>query len=123
MSEIKFPTQRTYFITYTDTSIFNYGYVDPEQQMTSGQPELYQTTDEQAWITELQTVFNVAYPILPYGQVWGYQYATEQAGQEALQEIAIEFSKTRLNSLSNFWYIIFEDGMQTTLGNPSIVNL
>jgi hypothetical protein len=123
MSEIKFPTQRTYFITYTDTSIFNYGYVDPDQQMTSGQPELYQTTDEQAWITELQTVFNVAYPILPYGQVWGYQYATEQAGQEALQEIAIEFSKTRLNSLSNFWYIIFEDGMQTTLGNPSIVNL
>jgi hypothetical protein len=123
MSEIKFPTQRTYFITYTDTSIFNYGYVDPDQQMTSGQTELYQTTDEQAWITELQTVFNVAYPILPYGQVWGYQYATEQAGQEALQEIAIEFSKTRLNSLSNFWYIIFEDGMQTTLGNPSIVNL
>ena len=123
MSEIKFPTQRTYFITYTDTSIFSYGYVDPNQQMTSGQPELYQTTDEQAWITELQTVFNVAYPILPYGQVWGYQYATEQAGQEALQEIAIEFSKTRLNSLSNFWYIIFEDGMQTTLGNPSIVNL
>jgi hypothetical protein len=123
MSEIKFPTQRTYFITYTDTSIFNYGYVDPDQQMTSGQPELYQTTDEQAWITELQTVFNVAYPILPYGQVWGYQYATEQAGQEALQEIAIEFSKTRLNSLSNFWYIIFEDGMQTTLGNPSIINL
>ena len=123
MSEIKFPTQRTYFITYTDTSIFNYGYIDPDQQMTSGQPELYQTTDEQAWITELQTVFNVAYPILPYGQVWGYQYATEQAGQEALQEIAIEFSKTRLNSLSNFWYIIFEDGMQTTLGNPSIVNL
>jgi hypothetical protein len=43
MSEIKFPTQRTYFITYTDTSIFNYGYVDPNQQMTSGQPELYQT--------------------------------------------------------------------------------
>jgi hypothetical protein len=123
MSEIKFPTQRTYFITYTDTSIFSYGYVDPNQQMTSGQPELYQTTDEQAWIVQLQTVFNFAYPILPYGKVWGYQYATEQAGQEALQEIAIEFSKTRLNSLSNFWYIIFEDGMQTTLGNPSIVNL
>ena len=123
MSEIKFPTQRTYFITYTDTSIFNYGYVDPDQQMTSGQPELYQTTDEQAWIVQLQTVFNLAYPILPYGKVWGYQYATEHSGQEALQEIAIEFSKTRLNSLSNFWYIIFEDGMQTTLGNPSIVNL
>jgi hypothetical protein len=123
MSEIKFPTQRTYFITYTDTSIFNYGYIDPDQQMTSGQPELYQTTDEQAWIVQLQTVFNLAYPILPYGKVWGYQYATEHAGQEALQEIAIEFSKTRLNSLSNFWYIIFEDGMQTTLGNPSIVNL
>jgi len=62
MSEIKFPTQRTYFITYTDTSIFNYGYVDPDQQMTSGQPELYQTTDEKAWITELQTVFNTTYP-------------------------------------------------------------
>ena len=123
MSEIKFPTQRTYFITYTDTSIFNYGYIDPDQQMTSGQPELYQTTDEQAWIVQLQTVFNLAYPILPYGKVWGYQYVTEHAGQEALQKIAIEFSKTRLNSLSNFWYIIFEDGMQTTLGNPSIVNL
>ena len=123
MSEIKFPTQRTYFITYTDTSIFSYGYVDLDQQMTSGQPELYQTTDEQAWITQLQTVFNVAYPILPYGKVWGYQYATEQAGQEALQQIAVEFPNTQLNSSSNFWYIIFEDGMQTTLGNPSIVSL
>jgi len=123
MSEIKFPTQRTYFITYTDTSIFSYGYVDPDQQMTSGQPELYQTTDEQAWITELQTVFNVAYPILPRGKVWGYQYATKQAGQEALKEIAIEFSKARLNSSSNFWYITFKDGMQTTLGNPSMLNL
>lgn len=123
MSEIKFPTQRTYFITYTDTSIFNYGYVDPDQQMTSGQPELYQTTDEQAWITQLQTVFNVAYPILPYGEVWSYQYTTEQAGQEALQEIAVDFPNTQLNTSSNFWYIVFEDGMQTILGNPFKLSL
>jgi hypothetical protein len=125
MSEIKFPTQRTYFITYTDTSIFSYGYVDPNQQMTSGQPELYQTTDEQAWITELQTVFNVAYPILPYGQVWGYQYATEQAGQEALQEIEGEFPNAQLNydATGNFWYIVYEDGMQAILGEPTIIYL
>ena len=58
MSEIKYPTEITYFIAYTDTLIFGYGIVTPEQTMTSGQPLLYTTLIEADWLNELLTVFN-----------------------------------------------------------------
>jgi hypothetical protein len=44
MHEIKFPTQDTYWIAYTNTDIFGYGVCSPEQEMTTGQPYLYKTT-------------------------------------------------------------------------------
>ena len=58
MSEIKYPTEITYFIAYTDTLIFGYGIVTPEQTMTTGQPLLYTTLIEADWLNELLTVFN-----------------------------------------------------------------
>ena len=58
MSEIKHPTEITYFIAYTDTLIFGYGIVTPEQTMNSGQPLLYTTLIEADWLNELLTVFN-----------------------------------------------------------------
>jgi hypothetical protein len=58
MHEIKFPTQTTYFIAYTNSDIFAYGEVNPDQQMTTGQPYLYQTTDRQEWVQTLINDFN-----------------------------------------------------------------
>jgi len=55
---IEFPEVRTYWIAYTNTEIFSYGYVDPDQELNSGQPYLYQTTNEDEWILELETEFN-----------------------------------------------------------------
>jgi len=58
MSEIKHPTETTYFIAYTDTNIFGYGIITPEQVMDSGQPYLYTTLNEEEWLKELLTKFN-----------------------------------------------------------------
>lgn len=64
--EIKFPEQTTYFIAYTDTDIFAYGIVEPDQEMTTGQPILWTTLDEQEWVTKLETEFNTnPYPDEP----------------------------------------------------------
>ena len=61
MREIKYPTATTYFIAYTDTLIFGYGIVTPEQVMDSGQPYLYTTLSEEEWLEELKNNFNVDY--------------------------------------------------------------
>jgi len=58
MSEIKYPTETTYFIAYTDTNIFGYGIITPEQVMDSGQSYLYTTLSEEEWLEELLTKFN-----------------------------------------------------------------
>ena len=58
MSEIKHPTETTYFIAYTDTNIFGYGIITPEQVMDSGQLYLYTTLNEEEWLKELLTKFN-----------------------------------------------------------------
>lgn len=58
MHKIKFPTQTTYFIAYTDSNIFAYGDVNPGQQMTTGQPYLYQTTNREEWVQTLINDFN-----------------------------------------------------------------
>jgi hypothetical protein len=52
--EIKFPEQLTYFIAYTDYDVYASGIVDVDQEMTTGQPFLYQTTVEAEWIEELK---------------------------------------------------------------------
>ena len=56
--EISFPTETTYWIAYTNSEIFGYGECSPEQQMTTGQPFLYQTTNKQEWIDKLKNDFN-----------------------------------------------------------------
>jgi hypothetical protein len=57
-NEIKFPQQKTYFIAYTDTDIFGYGWVDPDQEMTTGQPILWTTLSEEEWVYKLETEFD-----------------------------------------------------------------
>ncbi len=56
--EIKFPEQTTYFIAYTNTDIFGYGIVEPDQEMETGQPILWATLSEAEWIYKLKTEFN-----------------------------------------------------------------
>ena len=58
-NEIKIPSETTYFIAYTNTEIFGYGIVNPDQEMTTGQPYLYQTLDEAEWVEKLITEFNI----------------------------------------------------------------
>jgi hypothetical protein len=50
---INYPPVRTYFIAYTSYTIYNNGYVDPDQTMTTGQPNLYQTINEAEYLVEL----------------------------------------------------------------------
>jgi hypothetical protein len=58
MNEIKFPEQTTYFIAYTTNEIFAYGIVEPEQEMVTGQPNLWSTLDESKWLYKLKKDFN-----------------------------------------------------------------
>ena len=58
MKEIKFPQQTTYFIAYTSKEIFAYGIVQPEQEMVTGQPNLWNTLSEEEWIYKLKNDFN-----------------------------------------------------------------
>ena len=113
---------RTYWIAYTNTEIFSYGYVDPDQELNSGQPYLYQTTNEDEWILELRVEFGVLYPDLPSGEVWGYQYDNEADGlidvnalTQADYTTALEYSTDY-----SFWYIVYQEGMQDVLEeNPT----
>jgi hypothetical protein len=119
---IEFPEVRTYWIAYTNTEIFSYGYVDPDQELNSGQPYLYQTTNEDEWILELRVEFGVLYPDLPSGEVWGYQYDNEADGlidvnalTQADYTTALEYSTDY-----SFWYIVYQEGMQDVLEeNPT----
>tara|TARA_R110000751_G_scaffold65819_1_gene134519 strand:+ start:2220 stop:2420 length:201 start_codon:yes stop_codon:yes gene_type:complete len=63
--EIKYPTEPTYFIAYTNTTIFGYGLVNPDQVMDTGQPLLYTTLSEAEWLNELLVEFNTI-PEPPY---------------------------------------------------------
>ena len=56
--EIKYPTQRTYVIAYTDTTISNYAIVDPDQVMNTGQPYIWTSLSEAEWLQELLDVYN-----------------------------------------------------------------
>jgi hypothetical protein len=56
--DIIYPEQTTYFIAYTNTDIFAYGIVEPDQEMTTGQPILWTTLDEAEWVLKLETEFN-----------------------------------------------------------------
>jgi len=56
--DIIYPEQTTYFIAYTNTDIFAYGIVEPEQEMVTGQPNLWSTLDEEEWVNKLINDFN-----------------------------------------------------------------
>jgi hypothetical protein len=58
VNEIKFPSATTYFIAYTNTEIFGYGIVNPDQEMQTGQPILWTTLSEAEWVEKLKTEFN-----------------------------------------------------------------
>ena len=58
MNEINKPQETTYWIAYTDSNIFAYGEVDSTQQMTTGQPYLFKTTDRIIWKSKLINDFN-----------------------------------------------------------------
>jgi len=58
VNEIKFPSETTYFIAYTNTEIFGYGIVTPDQEMQTGQPILWTTLNEAEWIYKLETEFS-----------------------------------------------------------------
>ena len=56
--QISFPTQTTYWIAYTDSSIFAYGECAPQQEMQTGQPLLFSTTNREEWVEKLYNEFN-----------------------------------------------------------------
>ena len=56
--DIIYPEQTNYFIAYTNTIIFSYGIVEPNQEMTTGQPVLWTTLDKAEWLYKLETEFN-----------------------------------------------------------------
>lgn len=58
VNEIKFPSETTYFIAYTNTEIFAYGIVNSDQEMQTGQPILWTTLSEAEWVYKLETEFN-----------------------------------------------------------------
>lgn len=66
VNEIKFPRDTTYFIAYTNSNIFAYGEVTPEQEMTTGQPYLYKTTNREDWVQTLINDFNINPDEIPY---------------------------------------------------------
>jgi hypothetical protein len=55
--KISFPQEKTYFIAYTDKNTFQYGEVDIDQEMVTGQPYIFVTTDPIEWIRKM-TDFN-----------------------------------------------------------------
>jgi hypothetical protein len=57
--EIKYPSEKTYWIFWTDkVSQFVYGWTETTQQTDTGQPNWWTTTDEEEWVAKLETEFN-----------------------------------------------------------------
>ena len=118
---IEFPEVRTYWIAYTNTEIFSYGYVDPDQELNSGQPYLYQTTTMTDWVKELQDVFGVKYPDLPTDFIWGYSFSTKAEAEESAAKVPEYTVEIKENDFADYWYFEFQLGMEEVLGEPVIV--
>jgi len=57
--EIHYPTEKTYWIFWTDkVSNFVYGWTEPIQVTDTNQPNWWTTLDESEWVTKLETEFN-----------------------------------------------------------------
>lgn len=101
MQEINHPIEKTYFIAYTNNRVCAWGSVNPDQEMSSGQPNLYQTTNETQWLAELQN----------YHVVWGYRFynietaeATKNMINSYYNEDIAEVKYAEYNN-PTFWYI------------------
>jgi hypothetical protein len=112
VQEIKFPTQTTYFIAYTNDRVCAWGEVQPSQEMTSGQPNLYQTISEEQWLAELQN----------YHVFWGYTFQSLESAEEAKKRVdSLYGPETAQVSFAShndteFWYILGD--FQETLEKP-----
>lgn len=112
MQEIKFPTQPTYFIAYTNNRVCAWGVVQTNQEMTSGQPNLYQTISEEQWIAELQN----------YYVYWGYTFQSLTSAEEAKEEVNSQYGPgtAQVSFASHndpeFWYILGD--FPEVLGEP-----
>jgi hypothetical protein len=112
MQEIKFPTQTTYFIAYTNDRVCAWGEVQPNQEMSSGQPNLYQTISEEEWREEL--------PV--YHVVWGYPYPSLESAEQAKEMVDSQYGpETAQVSFAahndpEFWYILGD--FPESLGEP-----
>jgi hypothetical protein len=112
MQEIKFPPQTTYFIAYTNDRICAWGVVEPDQDMVTGQPNLYQTINKNEWLAELQN-FHV---------VWGYQYQDEKSALTTKEMIDSYYGSgtATINYAQyndpTFWYILGD--FPEVLGEP-----
>ena len=54
MSEINYPSEKTYFIAYNENDDnVHYGTINPDQCMVTGKETVYTTTVEQEYIDEL----------------------------------------------------------------------
>lgn len=102
MSEIKYPNETTYYISYTNSRVCSWGVVMTTQQMSSGQPNLYQTTNKTEWLAELQNYF----------VFWGYQFYDEDSANFAKNNIDLKYGNN--SAIINFaqynnpqfWYIL-----------------
>jgi len=57
--EIHYPSERTYWIFWTDkVSNFVYGWTEPTQVTDTNQPNYWTTTDEDEGVAKLETEFN-----------------------------------------------------------------
>lgn len=57
--EIDHPTEKTYWIFWTDkVSKFVYGFTESTQVTDTNQPNWWTTTDEAEWVTKLETEFD-----------------------------------------------------------------
>lgn len=56
MNEIKYPLVKTYFISYDDNDNNpHYGEVTPDQYMVTPKTNIFTTTDEEEYVSELST--------------------------------------------------------------------
>lgn len=57
--KIEYPDKKTYWVFWTDKETkFVYGWIESTQVVETNQPNYWTTTDEDEWVTKLETEFN-----------------------------------------------------------------
>jgi len=121
---IKFPEKRTYWIAYKDASTFVYNWVEKDQELVTGQDNLFKTEDMNEWIVELRSGFNTPYPDLPDNQIWGYKYTSKELAEADLEKLS-DYEDVTVEEISadSIWYIKYQKDMVKVLGEPVIISL